>query len=227
MKKFRWFFYICLMFGFSNPVWADSVGYAPITKYEVCSANNQFCAIYTVPNHNEKSETTTVYKKDNKEVILYTSNIFPSFISDDGRYIIESYDFWDWRSEKCEANNDDKAVSFYKDGILLKAYSALDIAEDKNNVSCSVSHYESMNAKRLDGQYLLVQRIDGGWLKFDITTGEIVSRDHLAMDVIFKTKRTYEVNFRLRAWLRLFVILGFLIMVIWAVVKRMSMKKKL
>ncbi len=50
MKKFQWLFCVCLMIGFSNPGWADSVGYDPPgTQYEVCSANNQVCAKVTKP----------------------------------------------------------------------------------------------------------------------------------------------------------------------------------
>jgi len=95
---------------------------------------------------------------------------------------------------------------FYKDGVLFKVFSTLDIAQDKKNISCTVPHYRISKIQKLDGKYSAVQRIDGGWIKFDITSGEMVSSDHLAMDSISKMRRSYDVNFRLQAWLRLLTI---------------------
>jgi len=92
------------MISFSYQLWADSVGDPrPGEQFEVCSTNGQICAIYTAPYYNEKPEKTKVFRKDNKAAILYTLDILPSFISDDGHYAISN---GPW-NEHCEAKKAD------------------------------------------------------------------------------------------------------------------------
>lgn len=81
------------------------------------------------------------------------------------------------------ATSQDLAVAFYKNDKLLKEYSTLDIAQNENNVSASVSHYTVFNKKlgfrRPWGNQLIfdVERDNSEVISFDLETGEIISPD--------------------------------------------------
>jgi hypothetical protein len=74
-------------------------------------------------------------------------------------------------------------VAFYKDGVLMKSYSTVDLIRNKSAIHPSVSHYQFLDNKFdpiLEYQYeknrLLFKlvTIDGVHYQFDVTTGQIL-----------------------------------------------------
>jgi hypothetical protein len=117
----------------------------------------------------------------------YSSEVFLSF---DGQYLVA---MGPWSSGH-EPKNEDLAVSFYRNGKLLKQYSTADLVKDKTKVSASVSHYRWL-ARDVDSSALrnraadpalvesqlrvswdnifYLKTCDGILYQFDMTTGEI------------------------------------------------------
>ena len=79
------------------------------------------------------------------------------------------------------AVHDDSIRDFYRDGVLLRRYSTLDIAGRPENVRASVSHYEVIGEIAgyawLDGNRyaFAVRTVDGRVLRFDAGTGEAIA----------------------------------------------------
>ncbi len=85
-----------------------------------------------------------------------------------------------------EANGQDLAVAFYKDGKLLKSHSTLDIVSDPNRVSASESHYtvfrKKLGFRRPWGNQIVfdVENNSGGVMTFNADTGEMMSKEQEA-----------------------------------------------
>jgi hypothetical protein len=82
-----------------------------------------------------------------------------------------------------EAGTGDPAIAFYKDGRLLRNYSTLEIAGDKDHVSRSVSHYtvfsELPGFRRPFGNQIVfdAKTHDGTVLSFDAETGALYPKE--------------------------------------------------
>lgn len=170
MKKFSAILIFVLVLGRFFPVSADYQ--FPNSIIEDCSENEQFCFSSTPADDYGVSGKTIVYRKDNKKKILYTIPKYGYFfISDDGRSSVVL------TGHKGSPQKDHIGISFYYDGKVTKEYSTLEIAENEDNVERSAVGYTEVKSVEMDEKYFFLQRIDGGWIKFDMATGEIISKD--------------------------------------------------
>jgi hypothetical protein len=170
MKKVLVILIFLFVIGRSWPVSADFQ--VPNSVIEECSANEQFCFSSTPTSDYGVSGKTVVYRKDNKKEILYTVEKYGYFfISDDGRSLVVL------TGHNGSPQKDHIGISFYYDGKVIKEYSTLEIAENEDNVERSAVGYSEVKSVEIDGKYFFLQRIDGGWIKFDISTGAIISKD--------------------------------------------------
>ncbi len=170
MQKFLIPFIIFFVLGVCLPVSADFQ--LPNSIIEECSSNEKFCFTSTPDSDYGISGKTVVYNKDKKSEILYTIEKYGYFfISDDGHSLVVL------TGHNGSPQKDHIGISFYYDGKVIKEYSTLEIAENEDNVQRSVVGYNEVKSVEIDGKYFLLQRIDGGWIKFDISTGAIISKD--------------------------------------------------
>lgn len=110
------------------------------------------------------------------------------FLSDDGRSLV-AMGPWNWGDAP---KREDVAVSFFRDGKLLKRYSTADLVKDTSKILKSVSHYQWL-ARSTEGKPLFgtsdpeaqvhisrsmfyLKTCDGILYEFELTTGNINSQ---------------------------------------------------
>lgn len=101
-------------------------------------------------------------------------------LSDDGKYLIR---LGTWGSDR--SGFSDLAVAFYREGREIKRYSIKDLIQDPNRLEQTLSHYfwqatESSVESGLsaDGNHFTLILLDGSVYRFDVKTGEILSKGY-------------------------------------------------
>ena len=93
-------------------------------------------------------------------------------LSDDGKYLLR---MGDWPLG-CTISSLDLAVSFYKEGKLLKRYSTADLIMSNSSIRCTSSHYMWLKNFSLDYNYEFnLETIEHIQFVFDIKTGKILN----------------------------------------------------
>ncbi len=155
-------------------------------QYSVTSPNGKF-VIEMIPSSNfgEAGKgfafaTADAQRKDT----LWRVNWFAKkvFLADDGSRLIR---FGPWAKDKRGLT--DNAISFYKQGKVLKQYLVKDLVKDKKSISATVSHYtwESCDSAVVSGlskdfkTYTLVTT-DRMMYVFNTMTGKIIKKKSLS-----------------------------------------------
>ena len=181
MNKITYIIISLILFGVS---YADS----PALPYPfVKSAGNSSYYFKMIPENQTKNSTPEIdppygvaYRLlgNGRSVQLWRVDgwyAFEVYLSYDGEHLVRMGP-WAVGSEPSEQN---LAVAFYQQGVLLKKYSTLDLIENHSSVERTVSHYfwraNDQDYPRLDySNVFSLKTIEGRVYKFDVTTGEVV-----------------------------------------------------
>jgi hypothetical protein len=149
-----------------------------------------------IPRHNDDVRRNDGYgiayrvKKDGSDQELWRTEGWYSpevFLANDERSLV-AMGPWNWGDTP---KKEDTAVSFYRDGKLLKRYSTADLVKDPSKVFKSVSHYQwlarSAGEKpamwtdpeaqlHISGSMFYLKTCDGILYEFELTTGNINSQ---------------------------------------------------
>lgn len=115
--------------------------------------------------------TSGLYKKGQYESSLWSISEYShsADLSSDGHYLVQP---GPWASSVAET-----AVSFYKNGKLLKQYKIQELIENESSLLHSVSHFIWEQDWTFDdaNHTLTIRTVDDGTFRFDIHTGKILS----------------------------------------------------
>jgi len=112
-----------------------------------------------------------LYRIDDPRNPLWTVEwyAYGVFLSQDGKYLV--------RQGPWASNENDEAVSFFSDGVLLRSYKVKEIVRSVPDLPHSVSHFQWVKNWKLNAanNTLEIETMENQQILFDITNGGILS----------------------------------------------------
>ncbi|HEV8060815.1 MAG TPA: hypothetical protein VGP68_13130 [Gemmataceae bacterium] len=131
----------------------------------------------------EKYKQSGLYRNDDSDTPIWTVDWYEHssglYIASDSVHLIQrKYSPYYNRNAPASPQYDQKVLSFFANGKLLRGYSVNQIINRPEALQHSVSHFEWVDREEFNDaklRYLLWTK-EGNWFDFDVTTGQIVDR---------------------------------------------------
>jgi hypothetical protein len=140
-------------------------------QYMVCSNNNKYCAVF------DKETGVNAYEVfNNISIPLWhlSKQVWPGFISNDGRYLVEA----SWNLIPTNYKKSMPMIKVYRDGVFKYSLQLKDLIKDFRKLERTISHFHwgDMN-KGFDSKgRFIVETVENRRLAIDVKTGKITEQ---------------------------------------------------